>query len=367
MTRCVGPTDPTGSRCACSGWDIARSPRGTSLCGRVRGADRPSVSRSSSSFCRTEHRRCCHRLLCPGPRGAGPVSPSPVSGTPAPPDPESRRPARHFGLERTYVRAGSRPAGRVGGGRALTRRASTLVAHPPAPVVDRSGRAARGAAARLRRRAVRRRAAVRPRAPHGAVDGRAVPARRVRPRGRGHRRAGRCRSTTTSSPGWRSWRCSRVLYTDGMRVGWNDLRRAWRLPGRALVLGMPLTFALTAVLAHVVAGLPAGRVDARRCRARADRPGLRVGHRGSAGGPGRLRSLLNVESGLNDGLALPVVLVLLSVLADDDVDGDRAADRARHRHRSRRRHPAGRRRCCCAAASPPARRCTPRSAGCRSG
>lgn len=30
-----------------------------------------------------------------------------------------------------------------------------------------------------------------------------------------------------------------VLYTDGMRVGFNDLRGAWRLPGRALVLGMP--------------------------------------------------------------------------------------------------------------------------------
>ena len=28
-----------------------------------------------------------------------------------------------------------------------------------------------------------------------------------------------------------------VLFTDGMRVGWADLRTAWRLPGRALGLG----------------------------------------------------------------------------------------------------------------------------------
>ena len=35
--------------------------------------------------------------------------------------------------------------------------------------------------------------------------------------------------------------------------------------------------------------------------------------------PGRLRSLLNVESGVNDGLALPVVLVLISVLSRDGV------------------------------------------------
>ncbi|WP_441402185.1 hypothetical protein [Arthrobacter sp. 2YAF22_2] len=54
-----------------------------------------------------------------------------------------------------------------------------------------------------------------------------------------------------------------VLYTDGMKVGLSDLRRAWRLPGRAL--------------------------------------------------------LLNVESGLNDGLALPVVLVLLALGGGTDV------------------------------------------------
>ncbi|WP_431784443.1 cation:proton antiporter [Streptomyces chumphonensis] len=28
-----------------------------------------------------------------------------------------------------------------------------------------------------------------------------------------------------------------VLFTDGMRVGWLDLRSAWRLPGRALGWG----------------------------------------------------------------------------------------------------------------------------------
>ncbi len=110
-----------------------------------------------------------------------------------------------------------------------------------------------------------------------------------------------------------------VLYTDGMRVGWNDLRGAWRLPGRALVLGMPLTFAITAALAHVVAGLPwvesmlVGAVLA------PTDPVFASAIVGREEVPGRLRSLLNVESGLNDGLALPVVLVLLSVLSDDEV------------------------------------------------
>jgi NhaP-type Na+/H+ or K+/H+ antiporter len=112
-----------------------------------------------------------------------------------------------------------------------------------------------------------------------------------------------------------------VLYTDGMRVGFNDLRSAWRLPGRALVLGMPLTFAITAVLAHFVAGLPwvesmlVGAVLA------PTDPVFASAIVGREEVPPRLRSLLNVESGVNDGLALPVVLVLLSVLSRDDVAG----------------------------------------------
>jgi NhaP-type Na+/H+ or K+/H+ antiporter len=47
-----------------------------------------------------------------------------------------------------------------------------------------------------------------------------------------------------------------VLFTDGMQVRLTDLRRAWRLPGRALALGLPLTLCITAALAHALAGLP---------------------------------------------------------------------------------------------------------------
>src|SRR5665811_2432764 len=35
-----------------------------------------------------------------------------------------------------------------------------------------------------------------------------------------------------------------VLFTDGMRVGIRDLSSAWRLPGRALFFGLPLTLSL---------------------------------------------------------------------------------------------------------------------------
>lgn len=104
-----------------------------------------------------------------------------------------------------------------------------------------------------------------------------------------------------------------VLYTDGMKVGWRELRRAWRLPGRALLLGMPLTFAVTALLAHVVVGLdwlPAMLIGA--VLSPTD-PVFAAALVGNDKVPPRLRHLLNVESGLNDGLALPFVIVFLGL------------------------------------------------------
>lgn len=41
-----------------------------------------------------------------------------------------------------------------------------------------------------------------------------------------------------------------------MKVRSSDLRRAWRLAGRTLLLGLPLTLLITALLAHFLVGLP---------------------------------------------------------------------------------------------------------------
>jgi NhaP-type Na+/H+ or K+/H+ antiporter len=117
-----------------------------------------------------------------------------------------------------------------------------------------------------------------------------------------------------------------VLFTDGMRVGLSQLRSAWRLPGRALLFGLPLTLAVTALLAHYVAGLPwlesllIGAVLA------PTDPVFASAIVGREEVPGRLRHLLNVESGLNDGLALPVVLVLLAVTGGTDTHGWQLAE-----------------------------------------
>jgi NhaP-type Na+/H+ or K+/H+ antiporter len=112
-----------------------------------------------------------------------------------------------------------------------------------------------------------------------------------------------------------------VLFTDGMRVGLDDLRKAWQLPGRALLLGLPLTLLVTAALAHFVVGLPwvesllIGAVLA------PTDPVFAAAIVGREEGPRRLRHILNVESGVNDGLALPVVLVLLAAAGGEVAGG----------------------------------------------
>lgn len=111
-----------------------------------------------------------------------------------------------------------------------------------------------------------------------------------------------------------------VLFTDGMRVGLPELRSAWRLPGRALVFGLPLTLLFTALFAWAVAGLP--WLDALLLGAALSPtdPVFASAIVGREEIPFRLRNLLNVESGLNDGLALPVVVVLLANAGAEPVE-----------------------------------------------
>lgn len=106
-----------------------------------------------------------------------------------------------------------------------------------------------------------------------------------------------------------------VLFTDGMRLGWADLRSAWRLPGRALAAGLPLTLLITALLAHYVAGLDWPEALLIGAILSPTDPVFAAALVGNERVPGRLRRLLNVESGLNDGLALPFVILFLAVAA----------------------------------------------------
>ena len=120
-----------------------------------------------------------------------------------------------------------------------------------------------------------------------------------------------------------------VLFTDGQRVGVRALRSAWRLPGRALLLGMPLTFMVTAALGMPLLGFSWPEALLVAAVLAPTDPVFAAAIVGREEVPGRLRHLLNVESGVNDGLALPVVLVLLAVVGGPDVEyGPLAAELA---------------------------------------
>lgn len=106
-----------------------------------------------------------------------------------------------------------------------------------------------------------------------------------------------------------------VLFTDGMRVGFSDLSSAWRLPGRALILGMPLTLLGIALIAYLLMDLSWGESILIGAVLSPTDPVFAAALVGREEIPARLRNLLNVESGLNDGLALPVVVIMIG-LAD---------------------------------------------------
>ncbi len=90
------------------------------------------------------------------------------------------------------------------------------------------------------------------------------------------------------------------------------LRTSWHNPARALGLGMPLAFVFMALVTHYLVGLDwttsflAGAVLA------PTDPVFASAIVGRKEIPAKLRELLNVESGVNDGLALPVVLLLIA-------------------------------------------------------
>lgn len=109
-----------------------------------------------------------------------------------------------------------------------------------------------------------------------------------------------------------------VLFTDGMKMGWVDLRKAWRLPGRALGWGLPLTLGITAVLAHFLLGLDWPEALLVGAILAPTDPVFAAALVGNMKVPQRLRQLLNVESGVNDGLALPFVVVFLAVSSGSD-------------------------------------------------
>jgi len=110
-----------------------------------------------------------------------------------------------------------------------------------------------------------------------------------------------------------------ILFTDASRINLKQLVTEHTIPVRLLLFGLPMTIILGAIAAAYVfnyltfweAALLAAILaptDAALGQAVVSNPRV----------PVRIRQSLNIESGLNDGIALPIILILISITGAEE-------------------------------------------------
>jgi NhaP-type Na+/H+ or K+/H+ antiporter len=105
-----------------------------------------------------------------------------------------------------------------------------------------------------------------------------------------------------------------ILFRDGLEVDGELLQRHWQLPVRKLVVAMPITAVLVALLARALVGLGWTEAFLLGALLAPTDPVLSSGVVTDPRVPRIIRHSLNLESGLNDGLALPAVLAFAAAL-----------------------------------------------------
>jgi len=109
-----------------------------------------------------------------------------------------------------------------------------------------------------------------------------------------------------------------ILFRDGLEVEAEMLQRAWHPPLRALTVAMPLTFLLVAAFAKLVTDLTWTEAFLLGALLSPTDPVLSSSVVTNPRVPRVIRHSLNLESGLNDGLALPAVLAFAAALDPTD-------------------------------------------------
>jgi NhaP-type Na+/H+ or K+/H+ antiporter len=109
-----------------------------------------------------------------------------------------------------------------------------------------------------------------------------------------------------------------ILFRDGLEVEEEMLQEAWHLPLRNLVLAMPITAGLIAVVTYALTDLGWTESFLVGALLSPTDPVLSSTVVTNPRVPRIIRHSLNLESGLNDGLALPAVLALTAAAAADD-------------------------------------------------
>ncbi len=105
-----------------------------------------------------------------------------------------------------------------------------------------------------------------------------------------------------------------ILFRDGLEVEGELLQREWQLPLRKLAIAMPITAVLVALAARVFVGLTWTESLLLGALLSPTDPVLSSSVVTDPRVPRIVRHSLNLESGLNDGLALPAVLAFAAAL-----------------------------------------------------
>ncbi|GLS90063.1 sodium:proton antiporter [Psychromonas marina] len=106
-----------------------------------------------------------------------------------------------------------------------------------------------------------------------------------------------------------------VLFSDAALLDLKLLRQSWKLPARLLLIGLPLTIILGTFVAQIVfpnepaiymllLALLLTPTDAALGKAVVSDPSV----------PAKIRSTINVESGLNDGIVFPIVITVVAII-----------------------------------------------------
>jgi sodium/hydrogen antiporter len=107
-----------------------------------------------------------------------------------------------------------------------------------------------------------------------------------------------------------------ILFRDGLEVEAEMLQTAWRLPLRKLIVAMPLTAVIVAVATRLLVGLDWTAAFLVGSLLSPTDPVLSSSVVTNPRVPRIVRHSLNLESGLNDGLALPAVLAFAAALSE---------------------------------------------------
>jgi NhaP-type Na+/H+ or K+/H+ antiporter len=108
-----------------------------------------------------------------------------------------------------------------------------------------------------------------------------------------------------------------ILFRDGLEVEAEMLQTAWRLPLRKLAIAMPLTCVIVAAATHWLTSLGWTESFLVGALLSPTDPVLSSSVVTNPRVPRVVRHSLNLESGMNDGLALPAVLAFSAALSGD--------------------------------------------------